>query len=104
MIACFDALYQQNAIYGADYYSDATLRSLRKRLRMPNSDGESNSAECVCYPPGTLPLDETSFVVSSFIVDLPISRSGISADAFTIPTSEEFKQAQESDTKLQLFR
>ena len=70
----------------------------------PNNDGVSNSAENVCVHRDSLTRDETLFEVSSPIVDLPISRSGISADDFTIIMSKEYAQAQESDTELQLLR
>ena len=66
-------------------------------------DGESDSNESVCVPCGTPPRDKTSFDVSLPIVDLPILRAGISANDFTILTTEEFAQAQQSDTELQLF-
>ena len=104
MIAPLHELDQQDAFYCANYYSNATDADPESDLESLDSDGDSDHAESVCVPCGTPARNETSFDFSSPIVNLPISRPGISADDFTLPTSEEFVQAQQSDNELQLLR
>ena len=105
MIASLDELEQQNAIYSADYYSDATDADSESDWESFDSDCKSDSDENICVPRGTPTREEIPLTFPH-----PSStcrsqeRASISAEDLTIPTSEEFVQAQQSDTELQLLR
>ena len=103
MIAPLDKLNQQDALYSADYYSNANDADSKRDLKSLDSDGELYFASNVSIPLGTSPRDKIFFDVSLPIVNLPISNAGISADDFTIPKSEKLEQTQNYNTELQLF-
>ena len=47
-----------------------------------------------------LPQSNSSLEITIPIVDLPISRDGMTAQDFIVPSSEEFEKAQKEDTEL----
>ena len=51
-----------------------------------------------------LPQSNSSLEITIPIVDLPISRDGITAQDVIVPTSEEFEKAQKEDTELNILR
>ena len=49
-----------------------------------------------------LPQSNSSLEITIPIVDLPISRDGMTAQDFIVPSSEEFEKAQKEDTELKI--
>ena len=89
--------------YDVGSNSKAPGSDLIDNSRPPDIDFKSDSTG-VCVPCGILSRDESSLEDFTPILDLPISKAYILASDITVPTSERFAQAQNTDTRLELLR
>ena len=103
MLAPINKLDRRDDNYDVGSNSEAPGSDSMENTKPPEIDFKSDSTS-VCVPCGILSRDESFLEVSTPIVDLPISRAGISASDITVPTSKRFAQAQETDTRLELLR
>ena len=70
---------------------------------LQESDFDSDSTEVIAVPSYILPRDG-SYDIFIPLNDLQISRDGLSAHDFSVPTCEEFQTAQSNNTDLSLLR